>query len=176
MRPARLGADPSGEQHVLAGVHRAESAICAGDTPSGASNSNSSRVLRSETAAARSQCYPLGSDKQVTSEPNSSPAPTAISPRTCAPAGSTRICSRGSRCGRSISRPCAGTPEDLAPNLDYEVDPISVELGVRLSFARPARAAIHWMATFAGGGRIDAASVAGEIARLETDTRTGGCR
>jgi transcriptional regulatory protein RtcR len=67
--------------------------------------------------------------------------------------------------------------EDIEPNLDYELERLSVELGFRVSFARPARdaflrfalaapwrgnfrdfnAALRRMATLAGGGRIDAA-------------------
>jgi transcriptional regulatory protein RtcR len=79
-------------------------------------------------------------------------------------------------------------PEDLAPNLDYELDRVSADLGLRVSFARAARerflafaetapwhanfrdfgGAVRRMATFADGGRIAVAEVTAEIARLAT--------
>jgi len=82
-------------------------------------------------------------------------------------------------------------PEDLAPNLEYELERISAELGTLVSFAKPARdaflrfaetapwranfrefnAAIRRMATLADGSRIDAAGVRAEIARLEGANR-----
>ena len=82
--------------------------------------------------------------------------------------------------------PLRERPEDLEPNLDYELERLSVELGFRVSFARPAReaflrfalaapwrgnfrdfnAALRRMATLADGGRIDAAVVTAELARL----------
>ena len=77
--------------------------------------------------------------------------------------------------------------EDLAPNLDYELERVSAQLGHRASMSKPARdaflrfalgeatwaanfrdfgAAIRRMATLGDGGRIDEAAVTREIARL----------
>ncbi len=81
----------------------------------------------------------------------------------------------------------AARPEDLEPNLDHELERASVRLGRRASMNREARrrflafgqsapwpanfrdleAAVIRMATLASGGRIDAAGVREEIARLE---------
>ena len=77
--------------------------------------------------------------------------------------------------------------EDHAPNLDYELDRISAELGTRASLSKPARdtflafaataawranfrefnAAIRRMVTLADGGRVDEPGVRAEAARLE---------
>ncbi|UJR84940.1 RNA repair transcriptional activator RtcR [Sandaracinus amylolyticus] len=79
--------------------------------------------------------------------------------------------------------------EDIAPNLDYELDAVSTRLGTRISMSKEARArflgfaespratwpgnfrdldaAVMRMATLAEGGRIDVAIVDEEIARLE---------
>lgn len=79
--------------------------------------------------------------------------------------------------------------EDIAPNLDYELDRHAERHGDRVSFNREARerylafaiapaarwpgnfrdlaASVTRMATFAAGGRIDTAVVASEIGRLE---------
>jgi transcriptional regulatory protein RtcR len=82
-------------------------------------------------------------------------------------------------------------PEDLAPNLDYELAQASAALGVQVTMSREARAAfldgaagVVWpgnfrdfnaavtrMATLAAGGRITAAAVAGELARLRAAPR-----
>jgi len=145
------------------------------------------------TAIEERRFYPLGSDKQVTSDFQ-------------LVAGTNRDLAADVRAGRFredlLARIALWTfhipalrerPEDLAPNLDYEVERISVELGVRLSFAKPARdaflrfaeaapwranfrdfnAAIRRMATLSDGGRIDAAGVAAEIRRLEAGARAG---
>lgn len=77
--------------------------------------------------------------------------------------------------------------EDLAPNLDYELERVSAQLGYRASMSKPARdaflrfalgdatwaanfrdfgAAIRRMVTLGDGGRIDEAAVTGEITRL----------
>jgi len=77
-------------------------------------------------------------------------------------------------------------PEDLVPNLDYELERLSAELGIRVSFAKPARdaylrfaetapwpanfrdfnAALRRMVMLADGGRIDTRIVDAELARL----------
>jgi transcriptional regulatory protein RtcR len=77
-------------------------------------------------------------------------------------------------------------PEDLAPNLDFELAQASATLGVQISISREARvafldgaarnvwpgnfrdfnAAITRMATLAQGGRITAAQVTAELTRL----------
>lgn len=86
--------------------------------------------------------------------------------------------------------------EDLAPNLDYELERVSAQLGHRASMSKPARdaflrfalgdaiwsanfrdfgAAIRRMATLGDGGRIDEAAVDAEINRLRAAWRgTGG--
>jgi transcriptional regulatory protein RtcR len=145
------------------------------------------------TAIEERRFYPLGADKQVASEFQ-------------LVAGSNRDLAADVRAGRfredllarialwSFRIPALRErPEDLAPNLDYELERISAELGVRVSFAKPARdaflrfsetapwranfrdfnAAIRRMATLADGGRIDTAAVTTEIARLEAAARTG---
>ena len=78
-------------------------------------------------------------------------------------------------------------PEDLAPNLDYELDRVGAELGHRASMSKPARdaflrfaaaapwranfrdfgAAVRRMITLGEGGRVDEAGVRAEIARLD---------
>jgi transcriptional regulatory protein RtcR len=83
----------------------------------------------------------------------------------------------------------AGRPEDLEPNLDYELEELARTLGHRVTMSREARerflefgtspaavwpgnfrdlnAAVTRMATLAAGGRISPGLVADEIARLE---------
>lgn len=83
--------------------------------------------------------------------------------------------------------PLRARPEDLPPNLDYELDKLALELGHPVAFSPKARAAflrfaerapwpanfrelgaaVRRLATLADGGRIDERLVAGEIARLE---------
>ena len=87
--------------------------------------------------------------------------------------------------------------EDIAPNLDYELEAVSARLGTRVSMSKEARAkflgfaespratwagnfrdldaAVMRMATLAEGGRIDVAGVDEEIARLE-DAWSGAAR
>ena len=145
------------------------------------------------TAIEERRFYPLGADKQVASEFQ-------------LVAGTNRDLAADVRAGRFredlLARIALWTfripalrdrPEDIEPNLDYELARLSAELGVRVSFARPARdaflrfaetapwpgnfrdfnAALRRMATLADGGRIDAAGVAAEIARLPAATRAG---
>ncbi|MEO7729365.1 MAG: RNA repair transcriptional activator RtcR [Kofleriaceae bacterium] len=88
--------------------------------------------------------------------------------------------------------------EDIAPNLDYELERVSAELGHRASMSKPARdqflrfalgeaswrtnfrdfgAAIRRMVTLGDGGRIGEADVEGELARLRArwqDPATAG--
>jgi transcriptional regulatory protein RtcR len=82
-------------------------------------------------------------------------------------------------------------PEDIVPNLDYELERVSAALGHRASMSKPARdtflrfaleapwranfrdfgAAIHRMATLGDGGRIGEPDVAAELARLRHSWR-----
>lgn len=85
--------------------------------------------------------------------------------------------------------------EDLAPNLDYELERVSAQLGHRASMSKPARdaflrfalgdatwnanfrdfgAAIRRMVTLGDGGRIDEAAVEAEIERLRASWRVAG--
>ena len=145
------------------------------------------------TAIEERRFYPLGADKQVASEFQ-------------LVAGTNRDLAVDVRAGRfrddllarialwSFHIPALRErPEDLEPNLDYELERISAELGMRISLARPARdaflrfaatapwranfrdfnAAVRRMATLADGGRIDTAAVTAEIARLEASARAG---
>jgi transcriptional regulatory protein RtcR len=143
------------------------------------------------TAIEERRFYPLGADKPVTSDFQLI-------------AGTNRDLAADVRAGRFrddlLARLALWTfripalrerREDIAPNLDYELDRVSGELGLRVSFARPARdaflrfaesapwranfrdfnAALRRMATLADGGRIDPAGVTAEIARLESGAR-----
>jgi transcriptional regulatory protein RtcR len=145
------------------------------------------------TALEERRFYPLGADKEVASEFQ-------------LVAGTNRDLAADVRAGRFredlLARLALWTfripalrerPEDLEPNLDYELERLSVELGFRVSFARPARdaflrfavtapwpgnfrdfnAALRRMATLADGGRIDAAGVLAELARLGAGARAG---
>ncbi len=142
------------------------------------------------TAIEEKRFYPLGADKQVSSDFQ-------------LVAGTNRDLAADVRAGRFredlLARLALWTfripalrerPEDVVPNLDYELERLSAELGIRVSFAKPARdafvrfaesaawpanfrdfnAALRRMATLADGGRIDQAIVATEIRRLPTAT------
>jgi len=82
--------------------------------------------------------------------------------------------------------------EDLAPNLDYELERVSAQLGHRASMSKPARdaflrfalgdatwnanfrdfgAAIRRMVTLSDGGRVDDTGVEHELARLRASWR-----
>jgi transcriptional regulatory protein RtcR len=82
--------------------------------------------------------------------------------------------------------------EDIPPNLDYELERVSAQLGHRASMSKPARdaflrfalgeatwnanfrdfgAAIRRMVTLVDGGRIDEASVESELTRLRAGWR-----
>ncbi|HEY0990318.1 MAG TPA: sigma 54-interacting transcriptional regulator, partial [Kofleriaceae bacterium] len=144
------------------------------------------------TAIEERRFYPLGADKHVTSEFQ-------------LVAGTNRDLAAAVRAGRfredllarialwSFRIPALRErPEDLAPNLEYEIERLSAELGVRVSLAKPARdaflrfaeaapwranfrdfnAAIRRMATLSDGGRIDSAAVTAEIARLGAAARS----
>jgi transcriptional regulatory protein RtcR len=145
------------------------------------------------TAIEERRFYPLGADKQVSSEFQ-------------LVAGTNRDLAADVRAGRFredlLARlalwtfeipPLRERTEDIEPNLDYELERLSAELGFRVSFAKAARdvflrfaatapwpgnfrdfnAALRRMATLAEGGRIDAAGVAAEVRRLEANARTG---
>jgi transcriptional regulatory protein RtcR len=143
------------------------------------------------TAIEDRRFYPVGSDKQVSSDFQ-------------LVAGTNRNLAADVRSGRfredllarislwSFHIPALrDRPEDLEPNLDYELDRLSADLGTHVSFARPARdaflrfaltapwranfrefnASLRRMATLCDGGRIDATGVSAEIARLEATSR-----
>jgi transcriptional regulatory protein RtcR len=143
------------------------------------------------TAIEERRFYPLGSDKQVSSDFQ-------------LVAGTNRDLAADVRAGRFredlLARLALWTfhipalrerPEDIVPNLDYELERVSVELGQRVSFAKSARdafvrfaesapwpanfrdfgAAIRRMGTLADGGRIATKDVEIEIARLTSATR-----
>ncbi len=144
------------------------------------------------TAIEERRFYPVGSDKLVTSEFQ-------------LVAGTNRDLSADVRAGRFredlLARLALWTfripalrerPTDIAPNLDYELERLSAELGIRVSLSRGARdafvryaeaapwpanfrdfhAALRRMATLADGGRIDQAAVTAELARLEAADRS----
>ncbi len=145
------------------------------------------------TAIEEKRFYPLGADKQVSSDFQLI-------------AGTNRDLVADVRSGRFredlLARISLWTfripalrerPEDVAPNLEYELERLGAELGRRVSFAKPARdafvryaeaapwranfrdfnAALRRMATLADGGRIDQATVAAEIARLGETSAAG---
>lgn len=85
--------------------------------------------------------------------------------------------------------------EDLAPNLDYELERVSAQLGYRASISKPARdaflrfargdatwnanfrdfgAAVRRMVTLGEGGRIDETAVGHELVRLRTSWHPAG--
>jgi transcriptional regulatory protein RtcR len=140
------------------------------------------------TALEEKRFYPLGADKHVSSDFQLI-------------AGSNRDLARDVRAGKfredllariavwSFVLPSlAARPEDIEPNLDFELARISAALGMRITMSREARitfvafatgpegvwpanfrdfgAAIRRMATLANGGRIDEQDVARELARL----------
>ena len=144
------------------------------------------------TAIEERRFYPLGADKQVTSDFQ-------------LVAGTNRDLAADVRAGRFredlLARLSLWTfhlpalrerPEDIVPNLDFELERVSAELGQRVSFAKAARdafvryaqtaawpanfrdfgAAIRRMATLAEGGRIAQKDVDSEIARLSAASRT----
>ena len=133
--------------------------------------------------------YPLGSDKEVTSDFQ-------------LVVGTNRDLAAAVRAGRFrddlLARlglwtfhlpPLRERGEDIAPNLDYELERVSTELGTHVSMSKPARdaflrfalgpsgrwpanfrdlgAAVRRMATLCEGGRIAADDVTAELARLE---------
>ncbi len=145
------------------------------------------------TAIEEKRFYPLGADKLVSSDFQ-------------LVAGTNRDLTADVRAGRFredlLARIALWTfripalrerPEDVVPNLDYELERLSAELGARISFAKLARdafvrfseaapwpanfrdfnAALRRMATLAEGGRIDQATVTAELARLASATSTG---
>jgi transcriptional regulatory protein RtcR len=138
--------------------------------------------------------YPLGADKEVTSDFQLI-------------AGSNRDLQRAVRAGQFrddlLARLSMWTfrlpalrerPEDLAPNLDYELDRVAADRGSLVSMSKSARdgflrfaqvapwpgnfrdfgAAIRRMATLADGGRIADGDVAAEVARLRATWSDGG--
>jgi transcriptional regulatory protein RtcR len=144
------------------------------------------------TAIEERRFYPLGADKQVSSDFQLI-------------AGTNRDLAIEVRAGRFredlLARLALWTfripalrerPEDVVPNFDYELERLGAELGRLVSFAKPARdafvryaetapwpanfrdfnAAIRRMATLAEGGRIDQAAVTTEIARLARSSPT----
>jgi len=146
------------------------------------------------TAIEDKRFYPLGADKQVSSDFQ-------------LVAGTNRDLAADVRSGRFredlLARIALWTfripalrerPEDVVPNLEYELERLSAELGDRVALAKPARdafvryaetapwpanfrdfnAALRRMATLADGGRIDQAMVTAEIARLGESTAAGG--
>ena len=137
--------------------------------------------------------YPVGGDKEVASEFQ-------------LVAGTNRDLAARVRAGRFredlLSRLSLWTfrlpalrerPEDLAPNLEYELERVGAELGHRASLSKPARdaflrfaetaawhanfrdfgAAVRRMVTLCDGGRIDELGVAAEIVRLQASWRAG---
>ncbi len=131
--------------------------------------------------------YPVGADREVTSDFQ-------------LVAGSNRDLKQDVAVGRFredlLARlalwvfelpPLRARPEDLGPNLEYELDRLGVELGHPVAFTAAAKtsflrfaqtapwrgnfrdfnAALRRMATLAEGGRIDERAVAEEKARLE---------
>jgi len=146
------------------------------------------------TAIEEKKFYPLGADKLVSSEFQ-------------LVAGTNRDLTADVRAGRFredlLARLALWTfripalrerPEDVVPNLDFELERLSAELGIRVSFAKPARdafvrfaetapwpanfrdfnAALRRMATLSDGGRIDGPSVTSELARLGATTGDDG--
>ena len=138
--------------------------------------------------------YPVGADKEVTSDFQ-------------LVAGSNRDLSVEVAAGRFredlLARislwvfelpPLRARPEDLSPNLEYELDRLGVELGHPVSMTSGARtaflrfaqvapwranfrdfnAAIRRMVTLAEGGRVDERRVAEEQERLAGSWRAGG--
>ena len=140
--------------------------------------------------------YPLGSDKEVASDFQLI-------------AGTNRDLHQAVRAGRFrddlLARlslwsfrlpPLRERPEDVAPNLDYELERVAADRGTLVSMSKPARDAFlrfalgpdgHWranfrdfgaavrrMATLCDGGRIGEADVGDETDRLRAAWRSGG--
>jgi transcriptional regulatory protein RtcR len=139
--------------------------------------------------------YPVGADKEVASDFQLI-------------AGTNRDLPEAVRAGRFredlLARiglwsfrlpPLRERPEDVAPNLDYELERVAADRGALVSMSRAARdaflrfalepdaawranfrdfgAAIRRMATLCDGGRISEADVADEIERLRASWRGG---